>query len=147
MNVNRLNILLVDDDPDDCWLFEEALARLPQSHTLSTVHNGERLMQHLSNTKNILPDILFLDLNIPLKNGFECLTEIKQNKKFENLPVVIISTALEQDKISSLFKTGAHVYIRKPNQFTQLVEVIYYALPMVAKNQLLPVKLKYILNA
>ena len=147
MKLNELNILLADDDTDDCLFFKEALAEIAATINFTAVHNGEQLMQLLTDETYKLPHILFLDLNMPRKNGFECLTEIKQNKKLKDLPVVIFSTSFEQDKISILFKTGADVYIRKPGNFAQLVQVINHALPMATENMFSNGKLKYILNA
>ncbi len=147
MNVNKLNILLADDDTDDCLFFKDAITQLIPSTNFTAVHDGEELMQLLTDETNQLPDVIFLDLNMPRKNGFECLAEIKHNKKLKNLPVVIFSTSFEQDKISILFKTGADVYIRKPGSFAQLVQVINHALPMAAEKIFSNGKLKYILNA
>ena len=145
MNPKQLNILLADDDPDDCYLFKEAL-EVAVSANFTAVHDGEQLMQVLINEKNSLPDVLFLDINMPRKNGFECLAEIKRHEKLKGLPVVILSTSFDYDKIDILFKTGADVYVRKPRSFTQLVEVIQHALPMAAEN--IPNgRLKYILNS
>ncbi len=144
MKVNQLNILLADDDTDDCIFFKEAIAELLPSTNFTAVHDGEQLMQLLTDETNKLPDVLFLDLNMPRKNGFECLAEIKHNKKLKNLPVVIFSTSFEQEKISVLFKTGADVYIRKPGNFAQLVKVIHHALPMATENIFSNGKLKYI---
>ena len=144
--MKQLNILLADDDTDDCDLFKEALGELALSANFTAVHDGEQLMQSLINKADSLPDILFLDINMPLKNGFECLSEIKRHDKLKNLPVVMLSTSFEYDSISILFKTGADVYVRKPNSFAQLVEVIQHALPMASEN--IPYgRLKYILNA
>lgn len=83
MNFKQLNILLADDDSDDCLFFKEALRELLLSTNLTTVHDGEQLMQLLTNETNVLPHVLFLDLNMPRKNGFECLTEIKLSKKLK----------------------------------------------------------------
>ena len=147
MNVTQLKILLADDDMDDCLFFKDAISQLIPSTNFTAVHDGEQLMQLLTNETNQLPDIIFLDLNMPRKNGFECLAEIKHNKKLKDLPVVIFSTSFEQDKISILFKTGADVYIRKPGSFAQLVQVINHALPMATEKIFSNGKLKYILNA
>ena len=147
MKLNELNILLADDDTDDCLFFKEAVTGFIPSGNFTAVHDGEQLMQLLGNETNKLPDILFLDLNMPRKNGFECLTEIKQNNKLKNLPVVIFSTSNSHDSMSKLFKTGADVYIRKPSSFEQLVQVIRHALPMACENIVANARLKYILNA
>jgi len=147
MNVKQLRILLADDDIDDCQFFTEALQALPIPTELNVVHDGEQLMNYLTEHTEHLPNVLFLDINMPRKNGFECLTEIKHNEKMKDLPVVMFSTSGAQDKISILFKTGADVYIRKPSNFAQLVQVIHHALPLAAENIFSNGKLKYVLNA
>ena len=147
MNSKQLNILLADDDIDDCHFFKEALDSLPQTTTLTTVHNGDDLMNYLLQNRERLPHVLFLDINMPRKNGFECLSEIKKNEALKDLPVVMYSTSGSKDKINILFISGADVYIRKPSNFAQLVQVIHHALPMAAENIFSNGKLKYILNA
>ena len=147
MKSDELNILLADDDVDDCLFFKDAVSTFIPATNFSAVHDGDQLMQLLTNETGRLPDVLFLDLNMPRKNGFECLNEIKQNKKLKNLPVVIFSTSNANDSINVLFKTGADVYIRKPSNLEQLVQVIKYALPMTAENVTAGAKLKYVLNA
>ena len=69
-----------DDDLDDCLFFKSAVAEFSLPTQLETVHDGEQLMQHLTKEQSNLPDVLFLDLNMPRMNGFECLAEIKTNK-------------------------------------------------------------------
>ena len=87
-----VNILLADDDSDDCLFFKDVLDELNLPTLLTTVHNGEQLMEVLLKSTE-LPDILFLDLNMPRKNGFECLSAIKQTKKLNQVPVIIFSTS------------------------------------------------------
>lgn len=147
MNLKQLNILLADDDLDDCRFFKEALEALPLTTKLTTVNDGEELMTYLLENTDHLPHVLFLDINMPRKNGFECLSEIKHHDKLKDLPVVMFSTSNAQDKINILFNTGADVYIRKPSNFAQLVQVIHHALPLAAENIFSNGKLKYILNA
>lgn len=147
MYSKSLKILLADDDLDDCNFFKDALEALPQATVLTTVHDGDELMSYLTENAEQLPHVLFLDINMPRKNGFECLAEIKQDSKLKDLPVVMFSTSNAQDKISVLFKTGADVYVRKPGNFAQLVQIIHHALPLAAENIFSNGKLKYILNA
>ena len=125
MNLKPLNILLADDDLDDCIFFREAVEELLMTTQLSTLHDGEQLMEHLNNTINELPDVLFLDLNMPRKNGFECLSEIKLSQRLNGLPVIIFSTSFEQEVINLLFKNGAQYFIRKPSEFSQFKKVIH----------------------
>ncbi len=142
-----LNILLADDDIDDCRFFKEALEALPMLTSLTTVHDGEQLMTYLNDNSGQLPNVLFLDINMPRKNGFECLSEIKHHEKLKDLPVIMFSTSGAREKITVLFNTGADVYVRKPGNFAQLVQIIHHALPMAAENIFSNGKLKYILNA
>jgi CheY-like chemotaxis protein len=110
-------------------------------------------MKYLADNSEQLPNVLFLDLNMPRKNGFECLVEINENEKLKDLPVVILSTSYPQDKsyelgmISNLFNLGARVYIRKPTDFNQLKQLIDHALRMVEEKITSNVRLNYILNA
>ncbi len=147
MDFKQLSILLADDYKDDILFFDRALKELPISAKLTTVNDGEQLMNHHSENSEHLPDVLFLDINMPRKNGFECLTEIKQNEKLKDLPVVIFSTSSSHDNISRVFRTGAHIYIRKPGNFAQLKQVIHHALPIAAEKLVSKIHLKYILNA
>ena len=135
MNMKQLNILLADDDTDDCLFFKDALEGMPISTELTAVHNGEQLMDLLNRAKQ-LPDILFLDLNMPRKNGFECLSEIKGNKKLEPLPVVVFSTSYEQEVVNLLYHNGAQYFIRKPSEFSQFKKIILHVLTIVAASNI-----------
>lgn len=142
-----INILLADDDPDDCFFFKGALEKLEMPTQLTIVNDGDQLMSYLSKNEEQLPDILFLDINMPRKNGFECLYEIKHNKKLKDLPIVMFSTTNERDAINTVFKNGVHIFITKPGDFEQLVQVIRHALPIITEQLSSNSKLKYILNA
>ena len=125
MNSTALSILLADDDTDDCIFFKEAVEELQLPTKLSSLHDGEQLMQHLKNETNKLPDVLFLDLNMPRKNGFECLSEIKLDQRLKQLPVIIFSTSFEQEVVNLLYKNGAEYFIRKPSEFSQFKKIIH----------------------
>ena len=84
MTQKQLRILLADDDMDDRYVFELAIKELSKEILLSSVVDGEKLMAFLIDDSNQLPDILFLDINMPRKNGLDCLVEIKQNEKLKN---------------------------------------------------------------
>jgi len=127
------HILLADDDKDDCLLLADALNDLPLATELTTVRHGEELMLHL-HANNELPDLLFLDLNMPRKNGFECLIEIKQSEKLRAIPVIIFTTSFAADVVNLLHKNGAQHYICKPNAFEQLVEVIHRAITITLQE-------------
>jgi CheY-like chemotaxis protein len=135
-----LNILLADDDADDRSFFEKALKGIPIDTTLTAVYDGEQLMEYLTNTLDSLPDVLFLDLSMPRKGGFECLTEMKDNIQLNSIPVVMFSTSynqnfdFEQSMISVLYKIGVQDYIRKPDTILQLKKLILHSLQKVIKE-------------
>ena len=141
MNSKQLNILLADDDIDDCHFFKEALDSLPQTTTLTTVHNGDDLMNYLLQNRERLPHVLFLDINMPRKNGFECLSEIKENEKLKGLTVIMFTTSftrgfdLEDNLRNTLVRMGAADYVRKPSGYEELKLVIQQALINLAVQQ------------
>lgn len=144
----KLSVFLADDDKEDCLLFKDALEELPVKATLTTFENGELLMEQLSTKSGTLPDVLFLDLNMPRKNGFVTLGEIKRNTELDRLPVIIFSTALEVKKVNQVYRDAAHYYIRKPADFTELKKLIYEALVLITqKNNSLPALENFILNS
>jgi CheY-like chemotaxis protein len=132
--VETIQLLLADDDHDDCLLFKDALEELSVRVISTIVHNGAQLMHHLNGKTEKLPDVLFLDLNMPLKNGFDCLEEIKQNEKLKALPVIIFSTSFDEHVIDLLYKNGAQYYICKPAAFTHLKKVIHQALILISSH-------------
>ncbi|GGW46224.1 response regulator [Arenibacter certesii] len=141
------NILLADDDPDDCMFFREALVELSLSAQLTFVNDGEKLIDLLINGTTDLPDILFLDLNMPIKNGVECLTEIKSIEKLKRIPVVIISTSYDSTSADELYRLGAAYYIQKPIGFSQLQDLIFRAIKLVTnKNITRPDKVDFLLS-
>lgn len=143
----KINILIADDDKADCILFKDALEELPVDTKLTIVHNGEQLIDELTNKVNELPDVLFLDLNMPRKNGYSVLGEIKRNSLLQRLPVIIFSTTSEREAVKQVFRDAAHYYICKPVDFTKLKKVIYQALTLISKEyNPLPLKDKFMIT-
>lgn len=137
----NIDILLADDDPADCLLFKEALEELPISAHLTIVNNGEQVIEEISKKGRKLPDVLFLDLNMPRKNGFASLGEIKRNPALEKLPVIIFSTSSNLEVVDKVFRDAAHYYICKPGDFSELKQVIYQALILITQQHTpLPLK-------
>ena len=139
--LTTLHIILADDDIDDRLFFEKALKEIPIPNRLTIVNDGEQLMNYLIENVDHLPDVLFLDLSMPRKTGFECLTEIKESKILKDLPVIMISTSFprdnkyEQNIIKMLYSIGAMDYIRKPGDYQTLKEVIHTSLiKVIEKN-------------
>lgn len=114
---------LADDDDDDRLLFEDALRELSVDASLTMATDGVDLMEKLEETVPP-PSVIFLDINMPRKNGFECLTEMKQIEKLRNIPVVIFSTSNEDSTIERTYRSGASFYIHKPRSFEKLKSAI-----------------------
>ena len=134
MEPAKHNLLLADDDTDDCIFFKEVLEELRITTNLTIINDGVELLSYLSKNYSNLPDVLFLDLNMPLKNGFECLSELKMNEKLKHLPVVIFSTSFDMEVVNSLYEKGANYYVRKPAEFIKLKKVVQVVLDLVSKK-------------
>lgn len=124
MNKEYMHIILADDDEDDRLFFTDAFDELKINTKVQTYNDGAELMDYLNDEEAILPEILFLDLNMPKKNGIECLKEIKANPKFSNIAVAIYSTSSSEEHIEETFVTGANIYIKKPSDFNVLKKVL-----------------------
>ena len=126
-----LNILLAEDDKDYRFLFEQALNEIPIATHLTTVENGEELMKYLMQHALHLPNLLFMDLSMPRKTGFECLHEISESALLKELMVVVLTVSLPRDvdyeiNIEKMLNDlGAQDYIRKPNDFELLKTAIH----------------------
>src|SRR6185436_708779 len=107
---NPIKILLADDDEDDKMFFEDALKEANPKTQLKTVDDGQQLMKYLAEVDGNHPDIIFLDINMPCKNGKECLKEIRSNKELDEVPVVMFSTSDHEKDVEETFQNGANLY-------------------------------------
>jgi len=124
MNTDFINICLADDDEDDRLFFTDAFDELKINTKVSTFNDGVALMNYLNNEDSVLPSVLFLDLNMPKKNGVECLLEIKKNEKLNDIAIAIYSTSSSEEHIEETFINGANIYIKKPNDFEDLKKIL-----------------------
>jgi CheY-like chemotaxis protein len=118
------HILLADDDEADRLLFTDAFSELKLETVVQTVNNGVQLMEYLQKKEKPLPQLLFLDLNMPRKNGLQCLMEIRNNEKLKDISVAIYSTSNSEKDIEETFLHGANIYIHKPADFNILKQVL-----------------------
>ena len=121
---DHIHILLADDSPDEHFLFMHTIKGIDTNVTISTVNNGEELINKLEKKGAEMPDIIFLDINMPLKNGKESLADIRSSEKLKDLTVVIYSTSDERRDIEETFALGADLYIKKPQDFIELEDVL-----------------------
>lgn len=120
-----IKIILADDDESDRLNFVEAFEELKIKSAVQTYNDGVELMDYLTEQHpSQLPYLLFLDLNMPRKNGLECLKEIRDNEKYRDVIIAIYSTSSSEKDIDETFISGANVYIKKPNTFGLLKEIL-----------------------
>lgn len=119
------SIFYADDDVDDLDFFKEVTTEINQ--TVSLFEEGEKLLQQLHNPPP-QASVIFLDLNMPVKSGFDVLKEIKATPAMENIPVVILTTSINPSDIELCKNLGAKLYIRKPTSMEGLKKAINYVL-------------------
>src|SRR4051794_28451252 len=125
----KFYILIAEDDPDDRFLLKTAFEESGNPNILRFVENGVELIQHLKEAteqemKNEFPAFILLDLNMPKKDGREVLKEIKENKIFKKIPVIIFTTTKNESEITRCYELGANSYVVKPLVFDELVKII-----------------------
>lgn len=124
-------LLLADDDNDDRMFFKDAIAELELSVNLTLVESGAELMKLLSDRNFTKPHVIFLDINMPQKNGIECLREIKCNEDLKAIPIIMFTTAYDTEMVNTLYSGGVQYYIKKPNDFSELKLVIDRAISLI----------------
>ena len=115
------SIFIADDDNDDLLFFRDALGKVDSSIKLETVNDGVSLLSLLTNLK---PDLLFLDLDMPGKNGLECLVEIRGNQKLKHLPIVVFRSTTRPANIETAYEMGADLFFIKPPNYNDLISSI-----------------------
>jgi len=120
--ISPLRILLADDDKDDHYLFSHAIREFDSDIFIETVNDGVELIEFLNNNSNEKPDIVFLDLNMPRKNGIDSLREIRATEKLKDLPIVVCSTADVESNINATYTSGGNLYLQKPYSLSELVK-------------------------
>lgn len=120
-----IKIFLADDDEDDRILFSEALSELPLNCKIFDYKDGIHLMAQLMIKETPLPDLIFLDINMPLMNGNDCLQKIRETERICKVPVIIYSTSFSKKDVGSFRSLGANGYLQKPASFNQLKTLLY----------------------
>jgi CheY-like chemotaxis protein len=124
MQEDYILITLADDDEDDRLFFTDAFDEMKIKTVVNTVKNGRELIEFLDHPESVLPNIIFLDLNMPILNGIECLKEIKLNDRFKDIAVAIYSTSSSEADVENTFILGANIYIKKPSSFNDLKKIL-----------------------
>ena len=120
----RRTLLLIDDDVDDIFLFEEVLGSIDPTIKFISAENGNRALSLLRKELTELPNIIFLDLNMPGMDGKQCLVELKKDKALQHIPVIIYTTSALRNDAESTIRSGAVCLISKPSSFGALKEIL-----------------------
>ena len=111
-------ILLVDDDADDQVYFKDAINELSETLKCEIANNGREALDYIETPP--LPDCIFLDLNMPVMNGYECLAYLKTEERYKHIPVVIFTTSKNSHDIDIVRRLGASLFFTKPTNFKTL---------------------------
>ena len=130
-NVLIKNILLAEDSLEHCFFFRKTLSQSYPTIKYNEVNDGEALLSFL---KSFIPDILFLDLDMPCKNGIECLNEIRNKRIYDSLPIVIYSISNRQNTIQTTYGLGANLYFIKPAEYNSLHKALEYIISLDWSN-------------
>jgi CheY-like chemotaxis protein len=122
--LQKMFVLIIDDDSEDRELFHEAIGVIDPSIKCISAKDGKEAVMQLINGVSQLPDFIFLDINMPVMNGRECLIELKKDVRLKHIPVVMYSTTSDSREIRQCYTLGAHDFLVKPYNFTQLVEAL-----------------------
>lgn len=116
--------MLAEDDVDDQMFFKDALHEICSEIKLQVKENGEELMTALNTNWNTIPDVIFIDLNMPIKDGFTCLKEIRINEKLKDCIVIILTTSNNPEHIELAYQFGVTLFVSKPNNFYDLKSIL-----------------------
>jgi CheY-like chemotaxis protein len=125
LNKERINIFLADDDEDDRELFRDALEKITADYELTTFNNGGQALNHCAGMTGE-PNFLFLDINMPLVDGYECLQTLRKNGF--TFPVIMLSTSNSETLMEKCYRAGANFCIQKPPRFSQLIKMLRFCL-------------------
>jgi two-component system, chemotaxis family, response regulator Rcp1 len=124
----RIQILLVEDDPDDVLLTSEVLRETRMPSDLHVVMDGEEAMDFLHRKGRfeaaVVPDLVLLDLNLPKKDGRQVLAEIKADPGLRRIPVIVLTTSAADQDVAQAYDRHANAYVRKPVGYTALLDVV-----------------------
>lgn len=124
----RLRILLVEDNPGDAWMTEEALKDGPVPVEVLILEDGQAALDHLrgqaSSPEGVLPHIVLLDLNLPGKSGFEVLEEVRCDARLAHLPIIILSSSTYPEDVERAYRLHANCYVAKAETFERLIREV-----------------------
>lgn len=131
-----INFLLIDDDEDDRILFCEALGDINDAIECNTESSGRKALAKLGSQEFGMPDVIFLDINMPSISGWDVLTKLKRDKRYQDIPVIMYSTSNIEADVEKAQQHGASSFITKPSDFKQLKEILRVIVDHVERGTL-----------
>jgi CheY-like chemotaxis protein len=127
-------IYFIDDDEEDALLFDSVIKSLnPHIRFVSFTHGHEALKALCSGCEK--PDVIFLDINMPLIDGFECLTFLKTTPPLKSIPVIMFTTSKREKDIETCLRLGADYYLTKPNSYLELDQIVREFFPVAPMRE------------
>ena len=117
-------IVLTDDDIDDQFFFQVALRQSGEQAALQVYDNGILLLEALTDGAAPLPDVIFMDYNMPCMNAVQCVEQLRRHSQLQNIPVIILTTGISPKEEENAYQKGATACIRKPHELSGLVKLI-----------------------
>jgi CheY-like chemotaxis protein len=134
MDLKDKHIMVIDDDADDRQLFCRSLSKVSNKIGCLRASNGKDALDYLYNISNAVPDVIFLDINMPVMTGWEFLTTIKKKERVKNIPIIMFSTSSNKRDINIAFDLGAESYCIKPDQPEELTNILYFITQHIGNN-------------
>lgn len=135
--------LVADDDADDFLFLKDALSEIAPEVEVAHLDSCIKLVDLMESSES--PDLIFLDLNMPVFSGRECMKQIRVHNRWKNVPVIIYSTSNAEQDVKSCMEDGADLYIVKPNSFKALLNLVKKVMDMDWKNRSIIQKEEFLL--
>lgn len=123
LDKGQLKIFYTDDDEDDKEIFKEIVSEIKPHAEVELQSDGAELL-HILRKDEVKPDLLFLDINMPNKDGFEVLDEMRERHHHKRIPVIMLSTSSNEDVINKARRMGATLYVCKPNSYGKFRSIL-----------------------
>lgn len=135
--MKKYRIVIVENDEDEQYFMKEGFDAAGLFHIMAQLHNGDHLLQWLADIDEPLPDLVLTDLNMPGKNGYDILDELKANPAYAHLPIIITSTSAAPSIIDKCLQKGAADYMVKPDTFVEYEPFVKKLYNLITEKELL----------
>jgi response regulator RpfG family c-di-GMP phosphodiesterase len=138
------DVLIADDDREDFEIVSDIIKSLPIKVVVTRAENGDILMKLIHERK---PDLLLLDLVLPCKDGKACIKEIRKNKDFDDLPIIVYTSLRDLESIEFCFREGTNLYVFKPDTYSEIVQIVEKIFSFSWKKvRYFPTRTNFVLN-